>query len=277
MYHVPIYGGCRVCGYSFDTITHSLFFCLKVKHIWKTLRAWLLLKMIEHGPTNDHCMWMQQNLSCKEFENFATLAWALWKEKLRICHSDERAGVAQNVDYSNDFLLVFKNSKKARQVQHEKAILAYGTIWKKPQQGNWRLDVDACVNLGKGLFSVGGIIPNYQGEIFLVFGKPIPQPQSITEGEMMDVKEGFKIAVEKNIKPLLVTSDSTLAVQTIMKPSENLNYLCFWATKIQHLKNSLSEVTIQHIKCFCKFYLFFLFCLLLFGMMGYLLYSCKIL
>lgn len=81
----------------------------------------------------------------------------------------------------------------------------------------------------------------------MVFGKRIKKPESVAEGELMVVNEGIKLAVERNIKRLIVASDSNLAVQAVTQSRDNLSYLGLWATEIQSLNSRLSETSITHI------------------------------
>lgn len=99
----------------------------------------------------------------------------------------------------------------------------------------------------------------------MVFDKCIGKSVSVIECELMTIREGIKIVVERNIQPLLVTSDSSPAVQTVTQIQDYLSYLGTWATEIQQLQSFLIESSIVHIRrsannvahSIAKFFFFF--------------------
>lgn len=145
-----------------------------------------------------------------------------------------------------EYLNTYQNSSTQSKIPANKKSEVGVKVWQKQPAGTWKLNVDACVNEVDGRFSIGGIVRNSNGYAILAFDKSRPRP--VLEGELQALKEGISIAASKNFSPLLVESDSLLAVQAVSQNSESWGYGELWITDILLLRNKLSEVSIKHVQ-----------------------------
>ncbi|KAK6155028.1 hypothetical protein DH2020_009276 [Rehmannia glutinosa] len=112
--------------------------------------------------------------------------------------------------------------------------LEYGSSelsWTNPPLGKVRLDTDACFNMDRGLYGIGGVIRNNQGQLLFAFGKKIAKPTSVLEGEMCAIIEGLNLLLHHHFHGAYVATDSLLAVQAVISPTENLGYPGVWAVR----------------------------------------------
>ncbi|KAK6134108.1 hypothetical protein DH2020_032149 [Rehmannia glutinosa] len=199
------------------------------------------LHFVRFGSTLELCIWMQTNLAQEEFEAFATHTWLCWKERQRVIHGNGECSQIKMVEGAGKYLenfqkarLIHKNS--SREVETEGLMK-----WIPPPEEKLRLDVDACVNFGKGLFGIGGVIRNWAGDPLLVFGKKIVNAGSILELELRAIKEGLEIACNAKVIPQFVASDSLLAIQAVIEDKEVGGYIEFWASKIKQILQSIES------------------------------------
>ncbi|KAK6134046.1 hypothetical protein DH2020_032225 [Rehmannia glutinosa] len=246
-HHVLTFGRCRLCWHGQDSTIHSLFFCPALKKIWKNQDWTYWLHFARFGSTLELCIWMQTNLAQEEFEAFATHTWLCWKERQRVIHGNGECSQIKMVEGAGKYLenfqkarLIHKNS--SREVETEGLMK-----WIPPPKEKLRLDVDACVNFGKGLFGIGGVIRNWAGDPLLVFGKKIVNAGSILELELRAIKEGLEIACNAKVIPQFVASDSLLAIQAVIEDKEVGGYIEFWASKIKQILQSIGECSIFHV------------------------------
>ncbi|XP_073138603.1 uncharacterized protein [Henckelia pumila] len=71
-----------------DSTCHALFFCPAINHWWSKSNFVSQFKVAKRASTMELFLWMQTQLSKTEFEEFAILAWAVWKEKQNFLHGD---------------------------------------------------------------------------------------------------------------------------------------------------------------------------------------------
>ncbi|XP_075489668.1 uncharacterized protein LOC142528503 [Primulina tabacum] len=177
------------------------------------------------SSTIDLCGWMRDKLSKVEFEKFAIQTWAIWKERQNMIHDTNRTSMAKDVSWSLTFLSEFQRAKALDYQEVASHSESANKRWKKPATGTYKLNVDACVNENSNLYSIDGVLRDYQGRLLLGFGKQISQPLSVAHGELLAIREGVKLVYEKKFREVLVVYYSVLAVQAVKAVHENLGYI----------------------------------------------------
>ncbi|XP_075515385.1 uncharacterized protein LOC142550029 [Primulina tabacum] len=191
--HVPINESCSLCNFSMDSTSHALFFCAAIKHLWKNTMFTPVLRGGSHSCTLELCLWLKEQLSKADFENFATHTWAVWREKQNAIHRDKKMPLAADVTWSLSLLSDFRKSKNKEQL---------------------------------------AVIP-VKGRLLLAFGKQINQPLSVVHGELLAIREGILLIHDKGFTDVQVASDSLLAVQAVTTEQEDLGYIGLCATAIR--------------------------------------------
>lgn len=90
-------------------------------------------------------------------------------------------------------------------------------IWKPPKEGTFQVDVDACFDVEKLLFGVGMVIRDSRGEVRAAMEKPITNPGSILEAELIAMLYGLGLSLQEDLGPMVLFSDSILAVHSVSK------------------------------------------------------------
>lgn len=92
-HHVPVQGGCALCGLSFATTSHCLSFCSQISKFWKDTMFWPHLKKCLLGTFLDFSIQLRDALPRYGFELFTMLIWAIWKE---ICRRKHDQSISRN-------------------------------------------------------------------------------------------------------------------------------------------------------------------------------------
>ncbi|XP_075475208.1 uncharacterized protein LOC142505947 [Primulina tabacum] len=96
-HHVSVNESCNLCNFSIDSSGHALFFCAAIKHLWKNTSFAQVLRGNSQADTLELCLWLKDQFSKTEFEEFAIHTWAVWKEKQKYLHGDKEKLSADNV------------------------------------------------------------------------------------------------------------------------------------------------------------------------------------
>lgn len=107
-HHVPSSGFCPVCKVHIATISHCLFFCFYVRHVWKNTTFWRLLKPLSDASFLDCVIAISKFLTKDDFQLFTILTWAVWNIFCTISHSSCKKWKCISVDCAVSLLLMYQ-------------------------------------------------------------------------------------------------------------------------------------------------------------------------
>lgn len=110
-YHVPVNESCSLCNFPMDSTFHALFFCAAIKQLWKSSPFAQVLRAAVQYCTLDLCLWLKDQLSKSEFEDYAIHMWAVWREKQNFLHIDKMKPLEANVSWSSVILPDFHKAR----------------------------------------------------------------------------------------------------------------------------------------------------------------------
>lgn len=94
--------------------------------------------------------------------------------------------------------------------------------WKPRGVGSFKLNTDAAVKVGDDTFSIGLILRDHQGEFITGKVKRMTMVSSVLEAEVAAIREGLHWLSSLPYHNVEVESDSTLSVQALKRPHDNV-------------------------------------------------------
>ncbi|XP_073014553.1 uncharacterized protein [Primulina eburnea] len=196
----------------------------------------------------DIVLWMESKLTRKDFEFFATRAYAVWRERLRVVHNNDAKKKGINVEWCETMLCGFQEARLS--LLNSSASRAHSSSpnqWIAPPINHLRLDVDAAYNVNSNQYAIGGVVRDHEGQPLLAFGKKITKPPSVVAAEIIAIEEGFQITTTHHLRINQITSDSLMAVQAVTSPTEDFGYTGDFATKTRKLLATHGHLKLEHV------------------------------
>lgn len=97
---------------------------------------------------------MKKNLNKVEFEEFAMLSWAIWKEKQSFLHGDKAKSFVRQISWSEALLEDFRKAKKIGEIMVGQVHEGPEKVWKPPGMNRIKLNVDASINPNSNRYMV---------------------------------------------------------------------------------------------------------------------------
>ncbi|CAL9016429.1 unnamed protein product [Prunus brigantina] len=107
--------------------------------------------------------------------------------------------------------------------------------WRPPQVGYFKLNIDGALDLRDGLRGVGLIVRDSHSVLIRAVAIRAPSLLSVFATELYALKVGLSFALDASLLPLVVESDSLVAVQLLSKEEECLALEGVLVTEIRHL------------------------------------------
>ncbi|XP_073033022.1 uncharacterized protein [Primulina eburnea] len=247
-HHVPVSGHCRLCNYGRDTTEHALFWCPRTKACWKGTRFKTLLKKALRSDILDIFLWLKEQLNRQDFECFAVHTWAVWFERQKLLHNEDRNLNSISTDWSTHMLNEYREARTAINVAPSHSPYGTQNRWKNPEMNQLRLETDAAYNENTNRYSVGGAVRNHEGRILLAFGHQLKKPPSVVYAEIEAMREGLSQAKAHSIVIQEIPSDSLLAVQAVTSLDEDLSYTNIIAQEVRKLLTSFHGIRVNHVR-----------------------------
>ncbi|XP_075515903.1 uncharacterized protein LOC142550711 [Primulina tabacum] len=111
--HSRISGHCRLCNYGRDTTEHALFWCPRTKACWNGTIFKTLLKKALRSDIVDIFLWMKEQFNRQDFECFAVHTWAVWFERQKLLHNEDRNLTSISTDWSTHMLNEYREARTA--------------------------------------------------------------------------------------------------------------------------------------------------------------------
>lgn len=156
-------------------------------------------------------------------ELFAMLLWAIWKEICSWKHSPLHCRNTLSIDWVMPFPEEFRNDRLSLQTQSCSTFVSMHHCWTKPPLGHFMLNVDAGYDEKLGCFGVGVgmVFRDHEGVVRATSVCGIRRPGSALSAELFAILHGLKFAVQLGFVNVLISSDSSSAVQAVTSPLEN--------------------------------------------------------
>jgi ribonuclease HI len=209
---------CKICGAVDDTWEHSLLFCTMSKCVWALLDE-DITNLISHLRISNPKQWitfMCCNIPQADGIRVLVTCWAIWQARRKAIHE----GVFQS-----PFSIMVTINRQIEELQMIRGMELKGgnqnqskqktRLWKAPDQGKCKINVDAAVNRVGSKGAVGVVCRNDRGEFIAASAMIIP---NITEPETLEgmaCLEALALAEDCGIRKIIVASDCLNIVRNI--------------------------------------------------------------
>ncbi|EEE57524.1 hypothetical protein OsJ_07834 [Oryza sativa Japonica Group] len=259
---------CTLCGTESETAFHALCRCTYARALWAALREvwqipdqttwtyqgtkWLLLTLVK--------------LSEMERMFILMLLWRIWHVRNEVVHDKRPAPI----EVSKRFLVSYVDSllgirqHPTKDIHKGKGVICYqlrnssrqggsersqGTdeAWVRPPPGWSKLNVDGSFNNSSGQAGIGMILRNSEGEAIFTGRQAIANCVDALESELLACKFGLDLALHWSILPIILETDSILAVSAINGKTEDKSRFAYLIRELRLLQKGEREVKVQKV------------------------------
>ncbi|EOY22774.1 Uncharacterized protein TCM_014846 [Theobroma cacao] len=124
------------------------------------------------------------------------------------------------------------------------------TLWTAPDERTLKFNIDGAAQECPRLVGIGGLLPNYKGEVKIIFCKHIGEADSnlAKYRTIMEAFAIFAVSKWKEDYSLLIESDSCNAIKWIKAPASAPWRLKKWTLQIERFKEIIGNWSIKHTK-----------------------------
>ena len=140
------------------------------------------------------------------------------------------------------------NNKQVTTHTHEVTTDRPDHKWKKPGEGQLKINVDASVVEGQGFFEVGMVIRDHHGQFIVGKTLKLGGGVSVTKAKSTGIFEALIWAQEMTEGTILVESDSLLNVNAIKQNQSNLLEFDDLLQQCGELLRSNHRIFLSHVK-----------------------------
>lgn len=253
---------CIICNREKEDTGHALCRCPQANL--------LLLSMHKAGNISFDCSsirggpsWLLDHLGrIPEHERamFLMILWRNWHVRNEVIHDKP----APPIEASKRFLESYMTSRLQIK-QNPSANLERGKCakvptnlgqrlggkvqerWRKPSEGWMKLNVDGSFSAAEENGGTGMILRNSNGSIIFSSCKSLAKCSNALEAELITLADGLVLAIQWTFLPVMVETDSLVALQLIQAQAKDLSPLFHVVQEIKRLMVGDREVLVQKI------------------------------
>ncbi|KAF7809070.1 putative ribonuclease H-like domain, reverse transcriptase zinc-binding domain-containing protein [Senna tora] len=209
---IPISPLCPFCSNHNETLIHLFLECEFSKQVW--LKAGSNIQIQYY---RDFDSWIKANATCKDISTlniprgtvFIYLLWHIWNSRNNLIFNLVTVKPEQ-VAYKGlaaaaEFWHLTNSSKSISQLKDNVHV-----NWSPPKEGWTKLNTDGACSGNPGVFSVGGILRNSNGNWTHSFSGTVGSGSAL-EAKLWAIYLGLNLAKDTQCKFIWIESDSLLA------------------------------------------------------------------
>ncbi|BFG41108.1 hypothetical protein CerSpe_273820 [Prunus speciosa] len=204
---------CFRCAAVSESTLHALVGCDVCMQVWEALdfpSEFLLLNLNDAGFWVD-AAWdlippVKQSL-------FAFTEWVLWNERNGVLFGSQPTPPGILVQHAKDYDDEFTRSLVVNHRSLSSPI--HDVQWHPPTDGFFKLNVDGAADLATGDRGAGVIVRDSQGNLVGALAMRAPSRTSVLATELYALKTGISFVLDASLVPLVIESDSLLAVNMV--------------------------------------------------------------
>ncbi|XP_074364363.1 uncharacterized protein LOC141705221 [Apium graveolens] len=93
--------------------------------------------------------------------------------------------------------------------------------WQPPEEGSFKVNVDAAIQEGSESFSIGMVIRDHTGTFIEGKVMSFPSPESVFAAEAIGMREALSWIADKGLHKVTFESDSLLTVKALQNREDN--------------------------------------------------------
>lgn len=247
-HHVPTHGMCHLCKFDYDSTSHRLLFCPKIRVVWKNSIFWDLLKKHQHDSFWDCALHISNTFAQEDFEYFTAFCWAKWLENCRIKHDSMSRKIEIRVDWVYTFMEHVRNLGRSCELLEPIQQTRLDQPWSPPDINCLRLDVDAGADLQLNKFSAGVVVRNHYGKVVGALACPVGKQYSVTCAELLALRMSMDFCLKLGLRNVSIFSDSLEAVNMVINPHHVLGPTAVLAAEINSMLELHHFSSIHHMR-----------------------------
>ncbi|PON51472.1 Ribonuclease H-like domain containing protein [Parasponia andersonii] len=185
--------------------------------LWNVIRPPLYCPIDVFLPTLFSCVHKDT------FEFFCILLWALWNNRNNVVHGRYARMEYELVDFCKSYLEEFHLSASRLACVSSLSMRPHNTHWLPHVHGQLKLNSDVAIRNGSGFVDAGSVLRDGSRIVLLSWAVKIRGNFSVILGELMALREGLRIALEKGFSVSII---ETNAIEVISLPFSSLFSFC---------------------------------------------------
>lgn len=243
---ISIDPSCPSCGLAPETLPHIIFHCPAAVHSWGRSPLRIASQVLSATQFKSFFWDLLSRLPEYGIMIFAIFAWNIWKARNAFIHEKRRQDPA--LIYSWSMNLVEEIGKNMKRQRNKHKVGTENEPWLNPPAGRLKLNADAGV-FSDGTVGLGFVIRNTSGEVQLAGARRCRAPtQNSTIIEALALKFGIQQALRKDLRNLILESDSSNLIQTLRGDLDRDTQTRLITDDIQDLVHELGDTTFSFVR-----------------------------
>lgn len=247
--HITVPLICPMCTTDDEHLLHLFFDCEFASQCWHY--AGLSFDLWEIGDVSNWLLNKLMTESHVQISKIAMILWTIWFFRNKRVWEEKSVNPVFAVDWGLKQLHDWK--KAVAQVQNSQQ--AYTTVinkenvkWVKPEQGKFKVNVDAGIVEGSTCFTIGMLLRDHTG--FFLEGRTMKlnRTVSVMEAETTGIEEALLWITSRGITDICIESDSLLAVQAINGTSVFYSEVGHSISICRSILANRSDICVQHVR-----------------------------
>ncbi|XP_057808975.1 uncharacterized protein LOC131023452 [Salvia miltiorrhiza] len=224
--HISSSGICSWCHKDWGSTVHCLIFCDVTRGAWKKTKWWLVVKNKKHFLLEDICRAVIESSDREGFDLFCVSLWWTWSWLCKAKHDCDFKKDLELVVGCADFLCSFHEARRTFLTKDRLLPNVGDNSWIPPPAGLFRLDTDVSIQGNGEATGAGFLVRDHRGKIIAAAAHRVGRTETVLMGELHAMLLGIGFCLENQIGPLLVFTDSLLAVHVVHEDSAGSESLC---------------------------------------------------
>lgn len=220
---VPITIMCPMCNRDVEHLLHVFFDCQFATQCWSHVGLFYDMSMVTFAPD-----WLLQRINEGtelEVSKIAIVLWGIWSWRNKKVWEDKLVSPAMTMDWSSKIVSEWRRvtrEKRARIAILSSEKLAGVQKWCPPEEGKFKINVDAAVVGEAETCSVGMVLRDCRGQFLEGKVMNFLNPESVFAAEARGVCEALLWAKERDLQNVIIETDSLLTVRALRMKSLNV-------------------------------------------------------
>lgn len=247
---VPI--TCPMCMHDIEHMSHLFYDWDFAKGCWSYVGLQVDCSTVEYAP-----VWVLQKLSTstnEELQIICMVLWGVWYWRNKKVWEDKTVTPVVAMQFSlsvlSDWIAAKHSGSKPSVRPQRDATNQQPGIWKPPDAGNYKINVDASVFPGAQTYSLGMVMRDHAGAFLGGRTCCFEGQVTVMEAEAMGVREALSWVkdLNKQEEKVLIESDAQLVVKHVLGNSSNLLEVGGILDDTKVLLSSLPLTSIAYIR-----------------------------
>ena len=218
---VPI--SCPMCIRDVEHLLHLFFDCNFAQECWQFMGLSFDMREVENASD-----WLLEKLASESDEKLIKIAevlYGIWFARNKKSFEERTLSPAVTMTWSRKQVddWTEANRKSSTISSHSQAAQTQSTRWNPPNEGSFKINVDAAVKEGYNSFTVGMVLRNNLGHFLAGRVKKFAGTVTVMEAEMVGITEALSWLQQISVpNQVIIESDSQLCVNAIYRDNSNL-------------------------------------------------------